>query len=107
MRVLLDEHMPQAFRFHIQRHEVFTAGYLGLAGLENGQLLQAMIDQKIDALVTLDTNLTYQQNVAKGGIGVVVLHPPSSKLHEILPLAPEVQRALDLLTPGKVAIVPA
>ena len=106
MRVLLDENMPQAFRFHIQRHEVLTAGYLGLAGMENGHLLHAMIDQKIEALVTLDSNLTYQQNVAKAGIGIVVLRPPSSKFHDILVLSAEVQRALDFLLPGKVTIVP-
>lgn len=105
MRVLLDENMPQAFRRHITNHEVVTVSFLGLAGLENGALLRAMNDQHIHALITLDANLSYQQNVAKSGIAVIVLRPPSSRLHDILPLAPAVQRALDQLTPGTVTTI--
>jgi hypothetical protein len=107
MRVLLDENMPQAFRFELPGHDVNSVGFLGLSGLKNGELLAAMIDEHIQALITLDQNLQYQQSVAKAGIAVVVLHGKSTKLHDLLKLAPEVTRVLEFLQPGQVVQVPA
>ena len=106
MRVLLDENMPQAFRFELPGHDVLTVGFAGLSGLKNGELLAAMLEERIQALVTLDKNLPYQQRVAEAGISVVVLHGKSTKLHDLLKLAPEVRRLLDFLQPGQVVHVP-
>jgi len=106
MRVLLDENMPQAFRFELPGHDVLTVGFAGLSGLKNGELLAAMLEERIEALITLDKNLPYQQRVADAGIGVIVLHGKSSKLHDLLKLAPEVRRLFGFLQPGKVVHVP-
>lgn len=106
MRVLLDENMPQAFRFELPDHDVNSVGFLGLSGLKNGELLAAMLEERIQVLITLDKNLQYQQNVAKAGIGVIVLHGRSNKLHDLLKLVPEVVQLLGFLQPGQVVQVP-
>jgi hypothetical protein len=85
MRLLLDENMSQAFRFHLPGHDVQTVGFLHLTGLSNGDLLRKMVELKIQVLVTLDKNLQYQQNVAKAGIAVIVLRPKTNKLHDVIP----------------------
>jgi hypothetical protein len=40
---------------------------------KNGPLLRLMRDAGVEAFVTTDRNLEYQQNVAAGGFAVVVL----------------------------------
>lgn len=55
-----------------------------------------------DALVTVDRNLEYQQNVTQAEIGVIVLVAPSNRIEDLLPLTPELVRALDRLQPGQV-----
>jgi hypothetical protein len=106
MRVLLDENMPQAFRFDLPEHDVTTVGFMGWSGLKNGDLVADMVDAHIQALITLDRNLEYQQHVAKAGIGVIVLRGRSSKLHDLLKLVPDVRKALTFLQPGQVIHIP-
>lgn len=45
----------------------------GWAGLKNGPLLRLMREAGVEAFVTTDRNLEYQQNVAAAGFAVVVL----------------------------------
>ena len=44
----------------------------GWAGLKNGPLLRLMRETRVEAFVTTDRNLEYQQNVAAAGFAVVV-----------------------------------
>ena len=54
-------------------HSVSTAYELGWATLKNGELLRCAEEQGFEVLVTTDTNLRYQQNLAARQIAVVVL----------------------------------
>ena len=98
--------MPQAFRFELTGHDVMTAAFMRWSGLRNGVLLAAMLDAHIQVLISLDANLQYQQHVAKAGISVVVLRGESSRLHDLLKLAPEVRKALDFMQAGLVVQIP-
>ena len=62
MRVLLDECVTRYLKRDLSGHEVFTVGEAGFKGLKNGRLLQAAAGQ-YDALITVDQNLRYQQNL--------------------------------------------
>ena len=55
----------------------------------------------------MDRSLEYQQNVARAGLGVVVLIAPSNRVEHVLPLAPAILRALATLRAGQVAHVGA
>jgi hypothetical protein len=52
MRVLLDECVHEQLRNHLARHDCQTARYMGLAGLENGELLAAAERVEFDVLLT-------------------------------------------------------
>jgi hypothetical protein len=73
MKLLLDENLPHPLRHHLRGHEVFTVHYLGWLSVSNGRLLQLAADAGFDALVTLDSGVPYQQNLATLPVGVVIL----------------------------------
>jgi predicted nuclease of predicted toxin-antitoxin system len=76
MKVLLDNNFPPPFRHEFPFCEVETAGYRGWASLDDDELLR-QAEGIFDVLVTLDTNLVHQRNIALYEIGIVVLdvHP--------------------------------
>jgi hypothetical protein len=73
MRVLFDQGTPAPLRHLLEGHAVSTAFELGWATLKNGELLTAAENHGFEVLVTTDTNLKYQQNLASRRIAIVVL----------------------------------
>jgi len=88
VRVLFDQGTPAPLRHALTHHEVATAYERGWAKLKNGDLLDAAERDSFDALVTTDTNLRYQQDLASRRIAVVVLSSPSW---------PRIQRVIGLI----------
>jgi predicted nuclease of predicted toxin-antitoxin system len=64
VKVLIDECTPKALKKHLTNHghECLTIQEAGWSGKENGELL-SLAETAFDVLVTLDTNLRYQQNL--------------------------------------------
>ena len=77
MRVLFDQGTPAPLRQLLPEHEVVTAYERGWSTLKNGELLAAAEAQGFQVLVTTDTNLKYQQNLASRTIAIVVLSTTS------------------------------
>lgn len=77
----------------------------GWAGLKNGPLLRLMRDAGVEAFVTTDRNLEYQQNVAAAGFAVLVLVAVTNTLEDLLPLVPALLVALEHPRPGQVTYV--
>lgn len=71
MRVLLDECVPRSLRRELPDPEVSTVAEAGWPGVKNGALLK-LAAQAFDAVVTVDRNLQYQQNLAGLEIAVVI-----------------------------------
>jgi hypothetical protein len=61
-----------------------------------------MREERLDALITVDRNLQFQQNVPASGIVVVVLQAPTNRLIHLRPLAPAVIELLATAKPGNV-----
>jgi predicted nuclease of predicted toxin-antitoxin system len=101
MRVLLDECLPRGLKKHLRNHEVKTVPEAGWAGKKNGELLRVAAGD-IDAFITIDSNLVYQQKVGVLPFGVVVLAAPSNRLGDLLPLVPDILAALSSVGPGQV-----
>ena len=76
MRVLLDENLPHDLIDALVDHSVSTVQGLGWEGTKNGALLKRA-SGLIDAFVTIDGKLQYQQNVSilPFGIDVVGARP--------------------------------
>ena len=81
MRILIDECAPRALKKHLMDHghECRTVQEAGWRGKQNGELLR-LAEAAFDVLVTVDTNLRYQQNLAGRRIAIVVLQPSSNRL---------------------------
>ncbi len=77
MRVLFDQGTPVPLRRFLTRHDVSTAFERGWSRLKNGELLAAAESAGFAVLVTTDTNLKYQQNLAGRRLAIVVLGTPS------------------------------
>ena len=77
MRVLFDQGTPVPLRQYLTGHTISTAYELGWATLKNGELLRSAEERGFEVIVTIDTNLRYQQNLAARRIAVVVLSTPS------------------------------
>ncbi len=105
MKLLLDECIDQRFARELVGHEVRTVTQMGWAGKKNGDLLR-LAQGRFDAFVTVDRNLSIQQNVPSAGIAVVVLIASSNRLPDLRPLAPTLLEKLASLEPGSVTTIP-
>lgn len=106
MKVLIDECAPRGLKLILsaQGHECLTVQEAGWSGKENGELL-ALAEVKFDVMITLDTNLRYQQNLAGRKISIVVLRARSNRLIHISPLFPACVSALEAIKPGDIVYV--
>ncbi|MDB5902356.1 MAG: hypothetical protein JWM26_1234 [Betaproteobacteria bacterium] len=98
MRLLLDESVPNRLRRSLGSHKVKTVVDMGWSGVKNGRLL-ALAAADFDAFITVDKNLQYQQNLAALPLSVIVLDALSNELSALLPLLPNLERALSSLEP--------
>ncbi len=97
MKILFDQGTPVPLRRSLAPHEVATAYELGWSNLVNGDLLAAA-EGKLEALVTTDKNLRYQQNLQGRRLAILVL--PTTNWLEIRNHVPEVIAAVNALKPG-------
>jgi hypothetical protein len=104
VRVLLDECIDWRFAREIVGHDVKTARQMGWTAIKNGELL-GLASQHFDVFVTVDRNLSFQQNLAAFQIGVVVLEARSNRLADLRPLAPRAIAAIERVRPGAIALV--
>ena len=87
MRVLLDECVDWRLSRDITGHEVRTARQMGWASIKNGELL-SLADGQFDVFVTVDRNLSFQQDLVSFRIIVVVLRARTNRLADLRPLVP-------------------
>ena len=95
MRLLLDENLPKRLKQDFSPHEIFTIREKGWNGLKNGLLLQKLVDNGFDALITFDKNLQHQQNFRKHSIAVFVLSAVSNTYSVLTRLSPAVLAHLE------------
>src|SRR5258708_34841314 len=79
MRLLLDESVPSRRHRSLTEHSVRTVVETGWSGIKNGKLL-ALAANEVDAFITVDKNLPFQQNLATLPIALVVLDSVSNEL---------------------------
>jgi hypothetical protein len=104
VRVLLDECVDWRLAREIVGHDVRTAWQMGWTAITNGELL-TLASEHFDVFVTVDRNLSFQQNLAGIRIGVVVLQARSNRLADVRPLVPRVIAAIERVRPGAVALI--
>lgn len=73
MKIWLEENLPHKLRQHLPGYDVFTVAFMNWGGLRNGQLLANAAAAGFDALLTGDTGIEYEQNLAALPCAVVVV----------------------------------
>jgi predicted nuclease of predicted toxin-antitoxin system len=95
MKILLDESLPRKLsRDFGQDHEVFSVRDMNWLGQKNGALIRLMVENGFDALVTVDRNLPYQQNLERLPVSVFVLCAANNRLDTLQGLIPKLLERL-------------
>jgi hypothetical protein len=104
VKVLLDECVDWRLSRDIPGHDVKTARQLGWTAIKNGELLTlAAVD--FDVFVTVDRNLSFQQNLVSFSIAVIILKGKTNRLSDLRPLVPRLLAAMEAAEPGTATFV--
>jgi len=104
VKVFVDECVDWRLARDIVGHEVRTARQLGWSAIRNGELL-ALATKEFDVFVTVDRNLSFQQNLPAFTIAVIVLSAHSNRLGDLQPLVPELLASIPTAKRGSVTYV--
>jgi predicted nuclease of predicted toxin-antitoxin system len=104
VKLLLDECLDWRLRRDLPGHEVKTVQEMGWDGVKNGRLL-ALAEREFQVFITVDRNLSFQQNVPHFSIAVIVLAAQSIRLVHTRPLMPKLLALLPSLQPGQVVSI--
>jgi predicted nuclease of predicted toxin-antitoxin system len=108
MKVLLDECAPIDLKTFLTERglQCLTVREAGWSGKQNGELL-SLAESQFEVFVTIDTKLSFQQNLSGRRIAVVLLVGRSNRLVDLTPLFSECLTAIGEAKPGSFAIVGA
>jgi len=104
MKILLDECVPRGLRKHLPDHEVKTVPELGWGGIKNGKLL-TLAQESFAVFLTVDQNLSFQQNLPRFRIAVLVVPARSNDINDLLAFVPAILAALPSLKAGEATTV--
>lgn len=104
MKVLVDECVDWRLSRDIVGHEVRTARQMGWSSIRNGELL-TLAAKEFDVFVTVDRNLSFQQNLPAFAIAVIVLRASSHRLSDLQRLVPALLASIRTAKAGAVTYV--
>ncbi len=75
MKLLLDENLPVKLKYRFIDAEInaYTVKDMNWLGKANGELLQLMIQNNFTSFLTIDNNLSFQQNFMRYPLQVVII----------------------------------
>ena len=106
MRLLLDECIDSRLAKGLKGHTVRTVPQMGWAGVKNGQLM-TLAEKEFDVFITVDRNLSYQQNLSKHEIAVLLLRAKTNRLADLIPLIPKILNNIPKTKPKEVITISA
>ena len=106
IKILLDECLPKKLKREIadQDYDVITVTESGWAGTKNGKLLR-LAETKFDVFITIDNNLSAQQNLKDIDLGLIVLLASNNRIETLKPLAPQIKEVLGKIKTGDIIII--
>jgi len=105
LKILLDENLDWRLQRDLADHAVSSVPRIGWAGITNGELIRRA-EEQFDALITMDSGLVNQQNLAGRNVIVILLRANSNRLSDTRPLMPDVVVALESAQPGTITSIP-
>ena len=86
MKILLDECVDRRFARELPEFDIATVPQMDWAGVKNGELM-LLAEKEFDVFITVDRNLSYQQNVLQYDIALLVLRSTSNRYIDLAPFA--------------------
>lgn len=107
MKLLLDENLPVKlkYRFEEAGFVTFTIRDMKWLGKENGELLRLMLIEKFTLFITIDNNLSFQQNFINYPIQVLVLIARDNTYETVMEFFPAITASLRETFTGAKAVV--
>lgn len=94
-KILLDENLPHPLaKLFTHPLEVISVHDIGWAEKKNGDLIQSMLEEGFDFLLTVDKNLQNQQNLEKYPIRLIVLRIFDNRFKSLSPHVVTIQDAI-------------
>jgi hypothetical protein len=72
---------------------------MGWAAIKNGELL-LLASEHFDVFITVDRNLSFQQNLGSLTMAVIILQARTNRLADLKPLGPALLTAINSARPG-------
>lgn len=101
MRLLIDECIPVRFAHSLEGVDAATVVAMGWRGTKNGELLRLAAKHGFTVFITIDQNLSYQQNLQTYPLAILMLKPKSNRLQDLLPFAPKILHVLSQVKSGQ------
>lgn len=105
MRILLDESLPRQLAHELPGHDVRTVSQEKWTGLKNSEVLRRAKSGGFEVFITADQGLEYQQDLARSGLGIIVVKAATNRLEDLRPLIPTLLQALSSIRPGELGRV--
>ena len=93
MKILLDECVDRRLANELTEILVKTVPQMGWANIKNGKLL-ALAEKEFDVFLTVDRNISFQQNIINFEITIIVLCAKSNRVSDLKPLIEKVLKIL-------------
>ena len=95
MKLLLDENLPRKlkYRFNII-YEVLTVPEMGWSGIKNGDLLEKMESKDLRVLLSVDKNMSHQQNLENHNVCLIVINAKNNRYDALLKFVPKIEELL-------------
>ena len=104
MRILLDECVDRRFTRELAGHDVTTVPQNGWAGIKNGSLMK-LAEADFDVFITVDRNLSFQQNIPRYDIAVIVLRAVSNRYADLEPFGQKIRDCVVNLEAGSTTVL--
>ena len=104
MKILLDECLPRRLVRDLNRHSVTTVPRQGWAGVTDAELLD-LAGEEFDVLLTMDSNLVFQQNLKRSSLCIIVLQALNSRYETLQSLVPEILAAIERAGAGQIVLI--
>ncbi len=105
MKILLDHNLDRRLKNYLTEYETATTQEQNWADVLNGELLTLAEQNGFDVLLTADTNIKNQQNVANRKIAILVLRAFNNRLATHTEMIDDIHEALSKIQPSKIVEV--
>jgi predicted nuclease of predicted toxin-antitoxin system len=102
LKILLDHNLDQRLRRILTDHEVSTTQDRSWSDVLNGELLSLAEENGFDVLITADSNIKSQQNLANRNIAILVLRAFNNRLATHTEMTQQIVAALAEIRSGQI-----